>query len=175
MTSILVVGYRAFDLGLFNDKDIRVKIIKKAIRKDLLALLDQGLEWLIFTGNLGFEYWVLEVARDLQKDYDLQLATIFAFENQGQNWNEANQEKLAQFKATSFVKYAYPRYESPRQFADYNQFLLSNTQGAYVFYDEERETNLKYLYQKMKENQQYFIKRLTFDDLNEEAENFSEK
>ena len=175
MTSILVVGYRSFDLGLFDDKDVRIKIIKQRIRRDLLGLLEEGLEWLVFTGNLGFEFWVLEVARDLQADYDFRLATIFAFENQGQNWNETNREKLAQFKELDFVKYAYPRYENPSQFRDYNQFLLANTDGSYLFYDEEKESNLKYLYQKMKENQQYFIKRLTFDDLNEEAEKFSEK
>ena len=36
------------------------------------------------------------------------------------------------------------------------------------------ETNLKHLYQMMKKQEQYFIKQLTFDDLNEVAENFSE-
>ena len=42
-----------------------------------------------------------------------------------------------------------------------------------MFYDEEQETKLKYLYQEMKKQEQYFIKKLTFDDLNEVAENFS--
>ena len=55
-----------------------------------------------------------------------------------------------------------------------NHFLVENTDGAYLFYDEENETNLKYLYQIMKEKIQYSIKKLTFDDLNEIAENFSE-
>ena len=149
-------------------------MIKTAIRRDLIYLLENGLKWLIFTGNLGFEIWVLEVARELQEEYDFQLATIFTFENQGENWNEANQEKLTQFKNLDFVKYAYPSYESPRQFREYNHFLVENTDGAYLFYDEENETNLKYLYQIMKEKIQYSIKKLTFDDLNEIAENFSE-
>ena len=140
----------------------------------MIYLLENGLKWLIFTGNLGFEIWVLEVARELQEEYDFQLATIFTFENQGENWNEANQEKLTQFKNLDFVKYAYPSYESPRQFREYNHFLVENTDGAYLFYDEENETNLKYLYQIMKEKIQYSIKKLTFDDLNEIAENFSE-
>ncbi|EFO54116.1 conserved hypothetical protein [Streptococcus infantis SK1302] len=29
MHTALVLGYSSFDLGLFNDKDIRLKIIKK--------------------------------------------------------------------------------------------------------------------------------------------------
>ena len=174
MVSVLVVGYKAFDLGIFGDKDQRLKIIKAAIRRDLIYLLENGMKWLVFTGNLGFEAWVLEVAKELQEEYNFQLATIFIFENQGKNWNEVNQEKLANFKNVDFIKYAYPSYENPSQFRTYNQFLLESTDGAYLFYDEENETKLKYLYRMMKENEQYHIKKLTFDDLNELAENFSE-
>ncbi|RHE63838.1 DUF1273 domain-containing protein [Streptococcus gordonii] len=174
MVSVLVVGYNAFDLGIFGDKDQRLKIIKAAIRRDLIYLLENGMKWLVFTGNLGFEVWVLEVAKELQEEYNFQLATIFIFENQGENWNEVNQEKLANFKNVDFIKYAYPSYENPSQFRTYNQFLLESTDGAYLFYDEENETKLKYLYRMMKENEQYHIKKLTFDDLNEMAENFSE-
>ena len=174
MVSVLVVGYKAFDLGIFGDKDQRLKIIKAAIRRDLIYLLENGIKWLVFTGNLGFEVWVLEVAKELQEEYNFQLATIFIFENQDENWNEVNQEKLANFKNVDFIKYAYPSYENPSQFRTYNQFLLESTDGAYLFYDEENETKLKYLYRMMKENEQYHIKKLTFDDLNEMAENFSE-
>ena len=174
MVSVLVVGYKAFDLGIFGDKDQRLKIIKAAIRRDLIYLLENGMKWLVFTGNLGFEVWVLEVAKELQEEYNFQLATIFIFENQGENWNEVNQEKLANFKNVDFIKYAYPSYENPSQFRTYNQFLLESTDGAYLFYDEENETKLKYLYRMMKENEQYHIKKLTFDDLNELAENYSE-
>lgn len=174
MVSVLVVGYKAFDLGIFGDKDQRLKIIKAAIRRDLIYLLENGMKWLVFTGNLGFEVWVLEVAKELQEEYNFQLATIFIFKNQGENWNEVNQEKLANFKNVDFIKYAYPSYENPSQFRTYNQFLLESTDGAYLFYDEENETKLKYLYRMMKENEQYHIKKLTFDDLNEMAENFSE-
>ena len=58
MHTALVLGYSSFDLGLFNDKDIRLKIIKKAIRRDLEKMADEGLKWLVFTGTLGFEHWV---------------------------------------------------------------------------------------------------------------------
>ena len=29
MATVLILGYSAFDLGLFNDKDIRLEIIKR--------------------------------------------------------------------------------------------------------------------------------------------------
>jgi len=174
MHTALVLGYSSFDLGLFNDKDIRLKIIKKAIRRDLEKMADEGLKWLVFTGTLGFEHWVLEVARDMKDDFGFQLATIFDFETHGENWNEGNRVKLSGFKQVDFVKYAYPNYEHKGQLRDYQTFLLENTDGAYLFYDEENETKLRFFYELMKKKDNYMTKRLTFEELNEIAENFSE-
>ena len=67
MTSLLVTGYKSFELGIFKDKDPKVTIIKKAIKRDFKRFLDDGVDWMIFTGNLGFEFWALEVAKELQK------------------------------------------------------------------------------------------------------------
>ena len=175
MTVALIMGYSHFDLGLFNEKDIRTKIIKKAIQQDLKSLAEEGVDWLVFTGNLGFESWVLDVASEMKEDYKFQLATIFDFETHGQNWNEANQLKLSQFKQVDFVKYAYPSFEHKGQLRDYQHFLIENTDESYLFYDEENETKLRYFYQMMKNQENYFTRRLTFESLNEMAENFSEK
>ena len=175
MTTALIMGYSNFDLGLFSDKDPRLKLIKKAIRRDLEAMAEDGVTWLVFTGTLGFEYWVLEVAQEMKTEYGFQLATIFAFETHGENWNEGNQMKLSQFKQVDFVKYAYPKYEHMVQLRDYQRFLLENTDLAYFFYDPENETKLKFIDNLMKNQEGYRIKRLTFEDLNELVENFSEK
>ena len=174
MNTILVACYKNFDVGVFSNKDPRLTIIKKAIERDLRRLFEEGVKWLVFSGNLGFEAWVLEVAFQLKKDYDFQMATIFLFENVGENWNEANQEILARFKQVDFVKYAYPHYVSPGQLKEYNQFLLGNVEGAYIFYDPENETKLNYLYRMMLEKETFYVKRLSFDDLNDFAENFYE-
>ena len=175
MTTALIMGYSNFDLGLFNEKDIRLKIIKKAIRRDLENLAEEGIKWLVFTGSLGFESWVLDVAIEMKEEYDFSLATIFDFETHGENWNEANQLKLNQFKQVDFVKYAYPQYEHKGQLRDYQKFLLENTDICYLFYDEENKTKLQYFYQMMKNQADYVTRQLTFDELNELAENFSEK
>ena len=167
MTAILITGYKSFELGIFQDKDERISVIKKAIRYDLIRYFEEGIDWLIFMGNLGFEYWTLQVAKELQEEYDFSIATIFSFENHGQNWHEANQVKLSEFKQSDFVKYTYKAYENPSQFKYYNQFLVNNTAGAYLFYDTENETNLKYLLQVMQEKEDYPIKFLTFERLNE--------
>lgn len=174
MKSLLVTGYRQHEVGIFSDKDPRLPIIKKAIRQGLTSFLEEGVEWLVFTGNLGFEYWALEVAKDLKADYPVQLAAILPFEDHGQHWNEANQAKLAAFRGVDFVKAAYPTYSNPSQLRAYNDFLLDNTDGAYLFYDSENETKLKYLLHQMEMKEGYTIKTLTFEDLNEVAENFRE-
>ena len=61
------------------------------------------------------------------------------------------------------------------QLRDYQRFLLENTDLAYFFYDPENETKLKFIDNLMKNQEGYRIKRLTFEDLNELVENFSEK
>ena len=91
MTSLLVTGYKSFELGIFKDKDPKVTI----------------------------------------------------------------------------VKYSFPAYQSPAQFKQFNQFLIDNTDQAYLFYEPENETNLKYFYGMMLEARGYPVSRLTFDDLNE--------
>ncbi|WP_283264318.1 SLOG family protein, partial [Streptococcus dysgalactiae] len=75
MTAILITGYQSFELGIFSSKDQRISIIKTAIRKDLINYLEEGVDWFIFTGNLGFEQWALEVVNDLKTEYPLQVAT----------------------------------------------------------------------------------------------------
>ncbi|CAM2766539.1 DUF1273 domain-containing protein [Streptococcus mutans] len=172
MTTILVTGYKNFDLGIFQDKDPKITIIKKAIKRDFIHFLEEGVDWFVFMGNLGFEYWALEVALSLQTEYDMQLATIFPFENHGEHWSEANQEKLFKFKQTDFVKSSYKRYQNSYQFKKYNQFLLDNTDRAYLFYDKDKETNLKYLYQMMTAKDNYPVSLLTFEDLDDIVQDF---
>lgn len=164
---LLVTGYKNFELGIFKDKDDRVTWIKKAIRNDFIRYIEEDFNWFIFTGQLGFEYWALEVAKELKEEYAINIATIFLFENHGENWNETNQEKLTQFKSVDFTKYLFDSYQNPQQFRIYNQFLIDHTNEAYIFYDPDNETNLKYLLHFIKEQPKYSYHLLTFERLNE--------
>lgn len=170
MKTLLVLGYKAFEIGLFNENDPKLSVIKSAIRKALESYAADGLKWLIFGGNLGFEYWVLEVANDMKVDYDFKFATIFPFKTHGQNWNEANQAKLALFKQADFVQYAYDTYEHAGQFRDYHHFLISHANAAYVFYDEANETKLKFLINQLQAIEDFPVYFLTFDALQDIAD-----
>jgi uncharacterized phage-like protein YoqJ len=174
MKTLLIAGYSAFDVGIFDEKDVKLTVIKTAIRKALENFAADGLEWLIFGGNLGFEYWVLQVAQEMKADYGFKFATIFPFKTHGQNWNEANQTKLALFKQVDFVQYAFDAYQHAGQFREYNDFLSNNADGAFVFYDEENETKLKYLVDKFKQTEDFPVKWLRFEDLQEIADEMNE-
>lgn len=170
MTTILVAGYQNSDLGIFSDKDPKIEIIRKAIRKHLVSFLEDGVTWFILMGNLGFEFWVLEEIKALKKEgYECNIATVLCFETHGQHWNDLNQEKLAQFKQVDFLKTCFTAYEHPGQFKAYHDFLLVNSDGAFVFYDEEHPTKFSFLYQKMTQHKNYSITVLNYDELNDIA------
>ena len=67
MTSLLITGYKAFEIGISTEKDMRINIIKEAAKRDLIRFLEDGVDWLVFLGNLGFESWVLDLANELIK------------------------------------------------------------------------------------------------------------
>ena len=140
MTTALIMGYSNFDLVCLM-KRYQAEIIKKAIRRDLESLAEEGIKWLVFTGNLGFESWVLDVANEMKEDYDFNLATIFDFETHGKIGMKPNQLKLSQFKKVDFVKYAYPKYEHMGQLRDYQRFLLENTDLAYFSMTQKMRLN----------------------------------
>lgn len=49
---------------------------------------------------------------------------------------------------------------------------MDNTDRAYLFYDKDKETNLKYLYQMMTAKDNYPVSLLTFEDLDDIVQDF---
>jgi uncharacterized phage-like protein YoqJ len=64
---LIVTGYKPHELGIFDDKHPGVVIIKKALESQLIAQIDEGLEWVIISGQLGVEMWAAEVVLELKK------------------------------------------------------------------------------------------------------------
>ena len=65
--TIYVTGYRAHELGIFNDKHPGIAVIKKALYDQLYQLCDAGLEWIVISGQLGVESWAAETVLELKK------------------------------------------------------------------------------------------------------------
>lgn len=91
MKSIAVTGYKNFELGIFKKDADEAVYIKETIKRHLLPLVEDGLEWVIISGQLGIELWAGDVVAELKADYPIKLAILEPFEKQSANWNEANQ------------------------------------------------------------------------------------
>ncbi|MDB1552862.1 DUF1273 domain-containing protein [Latilactobacillus sakei] len=140
MKRLWLTGYRSYELGVFGDSDEKLKVIKYSLKKQLNNYLDDGLEWLITGGQMGIEQWGIQVAQELKIDYpELKVAMMLPFSDFGQQWNEQNQGTLMTLKAQ--VDFCEPvikaPYSGPQQLRQYQQFMLTHTDGALLYYDRE--------------------------------------
>lgn len=176
MKRVVVTGYKQHELGIFDDQHPGIGIIKKALRSQLIALIPEGLEWIVVSGQLGVELWTTEVIVELQEEYpELKYAVITPFLDQSQNWNEANQEKYESMiiHADYHVSLTSKPYEAPWQFSEKDKFLIRNSDGMILVYDDENEGSPKFikkLVQQYMEKNDYQLLTITADDLNFIAE-----
>ncbi|MFO1444659.1 DUF1273 domain-containing protein [Bacillus sp. Bva_UNVM-123] len=168
----IISGYKPYEIGIFKNNDPAVVYIKKALKNNLLALLENGLEWVLISGQLGTELWAAEVVFDLQLEgyADLQLAVITPFLDQEESWNEVNKEWYESILAQAdFIdSVSHKRYENPSQFRLKNQFFLEKSNALLMFYDPEKEGSPKYLYETARSHQEqgeYDIRLIDFYEL----------
>ncbi|XJZ25923.1 DUF1273 domain-containing protein [Bacillota bacterium Lsc_1132] len=164
-------GYKPFEIGLFQKNHPSVSYVKKAIKKEFLRMIDEGLEWVLISGQLGIELWGAEVVFELQSDYpELKLAVITPFIGQEDNWKDANKEWYESVLAQAdFVDSVSKKgYEKPWQFRVKNQFFIEKSDVLLLVYDPEKEGSPKYLYEmalSYQTKQHYPIRLITFYDL----------
>ncbi len=173
---LVITGYKPHELGVFNDQHPGVNFIKKALRARLLSLLDDGLEWVIVSGQLGVETWSIEVVIELKEIYpQLKYAIITPFLDQEKNWNDLKKEKYQSLltKADFQISVTKKPYEGPWQFIERNKFVIRNSDGLLIVYDEENEGSPKFIKNeamKYAEVNDYRIISITADDLQLTAE-----
>jgi uncharacterized phage-like protein YoqJ len=148
-----ITGYKPFELGVFNRKHPGITYIKKAIEKQIIRLIDEGLEWIMISGQLGVEQWAAEVVFELQLDYpELKLAVITPFLDQEENWKEDNKETyefiLSQADYTNSI--TNKKYESPIQFRLKNKFFIDKCDALLIVYDEENVGSPQYIFKDAK-------------------------
>lgn len=145
---LVITGYKAHELGIFDDKHAGIPIIKQAIKERLVPLIEEGLEWIIMTGALGVETWAAEIVMDLQLEYpELKYAIMTPFLDQEKRWNEAKQEKYEMILSLADYTTSLTNrpYEAPWQFIESNKFLIQHSDGILIVYDEENEGSPKYI------------------------------
>ena len=176
LTRIIITGYKPHELGIFNDNHLGIPIIKKALEENLRRLIDEGLEWVIVSGQQGVETWAAEVVLDLKKEFpSLKYAVITPFLEQEKNWKEEKQAKYHSIvgKADFVTAVTKKPYEAPWQFIEKDKFNIMNTDGILLLFDEENDGSPKYikrLAEKYAENHDYEILLITAYDLQVIAE-----
>lgn len=169
--NLYVSGYRSYELSIFSSDDPKLDYIKKFFKKKLIEYIEQGLEWVIVSGNMGTELWTGEVALDLKADYpELKLAVLLPYTNFSNKWNEVNQMYYNSIiERADYVNYTSNQdYANPGQLKNNQVFIVQNTDGCLLFHDPEHEGKVKYFHDlalKYQEKNPYEIETISFDEL----------
>lgn len=145
---LAVTGYKAHELGVFNDKHPGLPFIKLAIERQLRSFLEDGLEWVLVSGQLGVETWTVEIIWELQKEFPaLKYSVITPFLDQQQNWNEQKQTHYNDIiqRANYTTSITNVPYEGPWQFVEKNKFFILHSDAYLILYDEDQEGSPKYV------------------------------
>ncbi|MEH7495755.1 DUF1273 domain-containing protein [Neobacillus niacini] len=171
MKVLAISGYKPFELGIFKNDHPAVLYIKAALKKELIRMMEAGLEWVLISGQLGVELWGAEVVFELKSEFpDVKLAVITPFLDQEASWSENNSEwyKSILAKADFIDSVTKKGYEKPWQFRLKNQFFIEKSDALLLLYDQEKEGSPKYIYEMAVEYQNkhsYTIQLVTFYDL----------
>ncbi|EIT86646.1 hypothetical protein A374_03709 [Fictibacillus macauensis ZFHKF-1] len=142
MKNVLVTGYKAHELGIYNEKHEGIYYIKKALERRLQQLIEEeGLEWVIISGQSGVEMWAGEVTVHLRENYPhVRLAILTPFQDQQSKWKEERQAQYEELlRQADFVEsLSHKPYESPGQLRSKNRFLVQKTDGIVALYDEDK-------------------------------------
>ncbi len=175
MKTMVITGYKPMEMGIFKHDDPKVDFVKEAIKKRLVQLIEEGLEWVILSGQMGVELWAAEVIVDLKEEYPIKLGVIPPFQNQHSKWPD--QLQLVYDKITELADFYKPiyekEYEGPYQFRARDQFLIEHSDGCMVLYDEDTPGTPKYflnLVQTYLEHHSYDLIYITPVDLEETVE-----
>lgn len=168
---LAISGYKPFELGIFKNDHPAVMFIKAALKKELIPMMEAGLEWVLISGQLGVELWAAEVVFDLKSEFpDVKLAVITPFLDQEASWSENNSEWYKSILAQAdFIDSVTKKgYEKPWQFRLKNQFFIEKSDALLLFYDQEKEGSPRYIYEMAVQYQNkhsYPIQLVTFYDL----------
>lgn len=173
MKVLAVTGYKPMELNLFKPDDERITFIKAAIRKRLISFIEEGLEWVLISGQMGVEVWAGEVVLDLKEEYKIKLAIIPPFENQESRWPEPVQQIYQELiMAADFCQPLYKGdYKGAFQFKAKNKWLVEKSDGCLILLDDENPGSNRFFYEEAKQAvKDYPIFLITPADLDDMVE-----
>jgi len=173
MRILTVTGYKPFELNISSENDPRITFIKEALKRRLIAFIEEGMEWVLISGQMGVELWTADVVLDLKEDYDIHIAVFPPFENQENRWPEHLQEKFQEITFTAdFYKTIYKGdYKGPYQFKAKDKWLIDKSEAALMLMDDEYPGSNKYFYtETQKTEKDYPVFTITPSELEDVVE-----
>ncbi|MCT2537342.1 SLOG family protein [Aquibacillus koreensis] len=139
MKVLTVTGYKPIEMNIFKANDHKIDFIKQAIKKRLIQYVEEGLEWVLMSGQMGVELWTSEVIMELKENYDIKFGLIPPFENQDKNWPEPYQMLLEEASMfADFHQTLYKdEYKGPYQFKARDKWLIEKSDACLILLDEE--------------------------------------
>ncbi|WP_053219449.1 SLOG family protein [Virgibacillus senegalensis] len=173
MDVLAVTGYKPMEMNIFKQDDPKVTFIKAAIEKKIIGLIEEGLEWILISGQMGVEMWTGEVILDLKETYDIKLGVFPPFTNQESRWPEQIQEAYQELlMLADFYQPIYQTdYQGPYQFKAKNKWMIDKSDGCLILLDEEFPGSSRFFYQEAKEANErdgypiYLITPMDLDDV----------
>lgn len=159
----MVSGYQPVELNIFDFNDQRIHYLKKAIEKRLISFIEEGMEWILISGQIGVELWTAEIVLALKKNYDIHLAVIPPFKNQEKKWPEPYQQQyLELIHLADFYQPIYEEdYQGAYQFRAKNKWFIQKSDACLLLMDEEFPESVRYFHEMAKKTEDYPIYYIT--------------
>ncbi|SFP98046.1 DUF1273 domain-containing protein [Salibacterium halotolerans] len=176
MKVLAVSGYKPRELGIFNPEAEEIGYIKKTVKARISGFLEQGLEWVVVSGQPGVEQWAAEVVMELkQEGCSLRLAVLPPFLHQDSIWPDHAKERYQKIIAEADYSEAVSKkeYENPGQLRAKNDFIIMKTDALLVLYTEDQPGSPEYYLEaagRRSSAGHYPVYRITPDDLQQTVE-----
>lgn len=167
MKVLTVTGYKSLELNIFSESDERISYIKYALRQRLIGFIEEGVEWVLVSGQMGVEMWAAEVVLELKDIYDVKLGVFPPFENFSSRWPEALQFKYE--KMTMEADFYEPLYKGDYrgafQFKARDQWFVDKSDASLILMDQEYPGSTLYYHAVAEESEDHPIYYITALDL----------
>ncbi|MFB1049350.1 SLOG family protein [Paraliobacillus sp. JSM ZJ581] len=139
MNVLAVTGYKPHEMNISSVNDQRIRYIKETIKRRLLHLINEGIQWVLVSGQMGVEIWTCEVVIELKRVYAIKLAIVPPFDGQETRWPESIQQLYQNIlMEADFVQLLYEStYKGAYQFKAKNKFMVDKSDACLLMIDEE--------------------------------------
>lgn len=172
MKILAVTGCKPMELNIFSEEDERIQYLKEALEKRLIGFIEEGLEWVLISGQMGVELWTADVVLELQQEYDIKLAVVPPFENHTSRWPEHLQMKHEEVTiAADFYRPIYEgEYKGPYQFKARDEWFIDKSEASLILADEEFPGSVGYFIKSTESLADYPVYFITPEDVDDVVE-----